>query len=136
MKLTSSNQIKISRVPEKEEILNKLNNTIDLKDYFAKIKYKVNNNIPLTTIPDYYILKKQFNLPEYQITFTNKSIRFSIRSYINLLTIDYSIKPINISKNLIINKFKKLDKQNIDYSTNNFLLKNTINLKDYIKQLI
>ena len=83
MKLVTSEQIKVSRTPKKEEVLINLNNTIDLKDYFAKIKSKVDNDVSLTTIPDYYILKKQFTLPEYQVTFSNKSIKFSIKCYIN-----------------------------------------------------
>jgi len=136
MKLISSEQIKVSRTPEKEEVLINLNNTIDLKDYYAKIISKINAGASLKTIPDYYILKKQFTLPEYQVTFSNKSIRFSIKSYINLLIIDYSIKPIHISKNLIVNKFKKLDTRDTNYSPNSFLQKNTINLKDYIKDLL
>lgn len=132
MKLVTSEQIKVNRVPETQEVLKNLNNTIDLKDYFAKIKSKVDNDVPLNTIPDYFILKKQFTLPEYQVSFPNKSIKFSIRSYINLLLIDYSIKPIHISKNIILNKGKKLDVLNTGFKSS----KNSINLKDYINTLL
>lgn len=132
MKLVTTEQIRVVRVSKDDEVLRNLSNTIDLKDYFAKIKYRKDNDLPTTTLPDYYILKKQFSIPEYQVTFSNKSMRISIRSYINLLVLDYSIKPIHISKNIILNKLKKLDGLNIGFVPS----KNTINLKDYIYNII
>lgn len=87
MKLVTSGQIKVNRESKNYEVLQKLHNTIDLKDYYAKIKSKIDNNVSTKSLPDYYVLKKQFNLPEYQVTFSNQSIRFSIRTYINYLMI-------------------------------------------------
>lgn len=139
MKLTTSEQIKVKRQSKNYEVLQNLHNTIDLKDYYAKIKSKVDENVSLKTLPDYYILKKQFNLPEYQVTFSNKSIRFSIKTYINLLNDSYSsIKPIHISKNIILNKIIKLDDKNAEYSKKYFRFneKNSVNLKDYIQSLL
>lgn len=132
MKLVTTEQIRVVRVSKDDEVLRNLSNTIDLKDYFAKIKYRKNNNLSTNTLPDYYILKKHFNIPEHQVTFSNKSMRISIRSYINLLILDYSIKPINISKNIILNKLKKLDNLNVGFIPS----KNTINLKNYIYNII
>ena len=132
MKLVTTEQIEVVRIAKDNEVLRNLSNTIDLKDYFAKIKYRKDNNLSLTNLPDYWILKKQFSIPEYQVTFSNQSLRFSIRSYINLLILDYSIKPIHISKNIILNKLKKLDNRNIGFVPS----KNTINLKDYIYDTI
>jgi len=132
MKLVTTEQIEVVRISKDDEVLRNLSNTIDLKDYFAKIKYRKNNSLSLTSLPDYYILKKQFSVPEYQVTFSNQSLKFSIKSYINLLILDYSIKPIHISKNIILNKLKKLDSRNIGFVP----LKNTINLKDYIYDII
>ena len=139
MKLVTSEQIKVKRQSKNYEVLQNLHNTIDLKDYYAKIKSKVDENVSLKTLPDYYILKKQFNLPEYQVTFSNKSIRFSIKTYINLLNDSYSsIKPIHISKNIILNKIIKLDDKNAEYSKKYFRFneKNSVNLKDYIQSLL
>lgn len=135
MKLVTSDQIKIKRESKEYEVLKNLHNTIDLKDYYAKIISKINAGASLKTIPDYYVLKKQFNLPEYQATFSNKSIRFSIRTYINLLNSSFStIKPIHISKNIILNKIDKKDvlNQGFDKKYFRFNDKNAINLKDYI----
>lgn len=135
MKLVTSEQIKIKRDSKNYEVLQNLHNTIDLKDYYAKIKSKIDNNQPVKSLPDYYVLKKQFNLPEYQVTFSNKSIRFSIKTYINLLNENYSaIKPIHISKNIILNKIAKLDTRDAEYQEKyfRFNVKNSINLKDYI----
>lgn len=139
MKLTTSEQIKVNRESKNYEILQNLYNTIDLKDYYAKIKSKVDNNVSTKSLPDYYILKKQFTLPEYQITFPNKSVRFSIKTYINLLIDSYSaVKPIHISKNIILNKLPKLDTKDAGYKGNYFRFnsKNSINLKDYIESLL
>lgn len=135
MKLVTSDQIKIKRESKEYEVLKNLHNTIDLKDYYAKIISKINAGASLKTIPDYYVLKKQFNLPEYQATFSNKSIRFSIRTYINLLNSSFStVKPIHISKNIILNKIDKKDvlNQGFDKKYFRFNDKNSINLKDYI----
>ena len=135
MKLVTSDQIKIKRESKEYEVLKNLHNTIDLKDYYAKIISKINAGASLKTIPDYYVLKKQFNLPEYQATFSNKSIRFSIRTYINLLNSSFStVKPIHISKNIILNKIDKKDvlNQGFDKKYFRFNDKNAINLKDYI----
>jgi hypothetical protein len=139
MKLVTSEQIKVNRKSKNYEVLQKLYNTIDLKDYYAKIKSKVDNNVSTKTLPDYYILKKQFSLPEYQVTFSNQSLRFSIRTYINLLNTSYStVKPIHISKNIILNKIAKLDPKDKGYSPKYFMFneKNSINLKDYIESLL
>ena len=38
MKLTTSEQIKVNRESKNYEVLQNLYNTIDLKDYYAKIK--------------------------------------------------------------------------------------------------
>ena len=38
MKLVTSEQLKINRESKNYEVLQKLHNTIDLKDYYAKIK--------------------------------------------------------------------------------------------------
>lgn len=135
MKLVTSEQIKIKRESKEYEVLKNLHNTIDLKDYYAKIISKINAGTSLKTIPDYYVLKKQFNLPEYQATFSNKSVRFSIRTYINLLNSNFStIKPIHISKNIILNKIDKKDVLNQGFEKKYFRVndKNAINLKDYI----
>jgi len=139
MKLITSEQLKVNKESKNDEVLQNLYNTVDLKDYYAKIKSKIDNNKPLSTLPDYFVLKKQFNLPEYQITFSNKSIRFSIRTYINLLISSYScIKPIHISKNIILNKITKSDSKNIGYSEKYYVFnkKNSVNLKDYIQNAI
>lgn len=139
MKLVTSEQIKVNRESKNYEVLQKLHNTIDLKDYYAKIKSKIDNNVSTKSLPDYYVLKKQFNLPEYQVTFSNQSIRFSIRTYINLLNDSYSsVKPIHISKSIILNKLPKLDTKDAGYSAQYFRFntKNSINLKDYIESLL
>jgi hypothetical protein len=139
MKLVTSEQFKINRESKNYEVLQKLHNTIDLKDYYAKIKSRVDASLSTKSLPDYYVLKKQFNLPEYQVTFSNQSLRFSIRTYINLLNTSYSsIKPIHISKNIILNKIQKLDSNNTSYKGEYFTfnMKNSINLKDYIESLI
>jgi len=139
MKLVTSEQLKINRESKNYEVLQKLHNTIDLKDYYAKIKSRVDASLSTKSLPDYYVLKKQFNLPEYQVTFSNQSLRFSIRTYINLLNTSYSsIKPIHISKNIILNKIQKLDSNNTNYKGEYFTfnMKNSINLKDYIESLI
>lgn len=132
MNLITTEQIEIVRVSKDNEILKDLANTIDLKDYFAKIKYKKDNDLSISNLPDYFILKKQFTLPQHQVTFSNKSIKFSIKSYINLLNLEYSIKPIYISKNIILNKFKKNDSLNTNFVSST----NAINLKDYIYSII
>jgi|GEM_PF-6308582 len=132
MKLVTTEQIQVVRISKDKEVLRNLSNMIDLKDYFAKIKYRKDNSLSISTLPDYYILKNQFSIPDYQVTFSNKSIRISIRSYINLLKLNYSIKPIHISKNIVLNKLKKLDNLNIGFVPS----KNTINLKDYIYNII
>lgn len=139
MKLVTSEQINVNRESKNYEVLQKLHNTIDLKDYYAKIKSKIDNNVSTKSLPDYYVLKKQFNLPEYQVTFSNQSIRFSIRTYINLLNDSYSsVKPIHISKSIILNKLPKLDTKDAGYSAQYFRFnaKNSINLKDYIESLL
>jgi hypothetical protein len=135
MKLVTSEQLKINRESKNYEVLQKLHNTIDLKDYYAKIKSRVDASLSTKSLPDYYVLKKQFNLPEYQATFSNKSVRFSIRTYINLLNSNFStIKPIHISKNIILNKIDKKDVLNQGFEKKYFRFndKNAINLKDYI----
>ncbi len=139
MKLVTSEQLKVNRESKNYEVLQKLHNTIDLKDYYAKIKSKVDASVSLKTLPDYYVLKKQFTLPEYQVTFSNQSFRFSIKTYINLLNTSYSsVKPIHLSKNIILNKIAKVDSQNTGYSEKYFRFneKNSINLKDYIQSLL
>lgn len=135
MKLVTTEQYKIVKISKDKETLQNLNNTIDLKDYFAKIKYKVDNSLPLSNIPNYYILKKQFTLSNYQSTFSNKSIKFSIRSYINLLLVDFTTKPLYISKNITLKKNKELDEGNKNVSKNS-IKNNIINLKEYIKDLL
>lgn len=141
MKLVTSEQVKVNRESKNYEVLQYLYNTIDLKDYYAKIKSRIDNDLSTKSLPDYYILKKQFNLPEHQITFSNKSIRFSIRTYINLLVASYStVKPIHISKNIILNKPTKagLDPANPGYKNDYFRFnkKNSVNLKEYIESLL
>ena len=42
MKLVTSEQLKINRESKNYEVLQKLHNTIDLKDYYAKIISKIN----------------------------------------------------------------------------------------------
>ena len=135
MKLVTTEQLEIVRISKTDENLKNLYNTIDLKDYFAKLKYKKDNSLPINTLPDYYVLKKQFNIPEHQGTFSNQSLRFSIKSYIGLLKDYYSItKPIYISKSIILNKTKKLD--SLDTQSVKSKFKNAINPKDYIYSII
>lgn len=99
-------QIFVKNSSGERDVLDNYGDAINLKKYFLKIKARFDGGQPLGTIPQYWIPKSIFDKTSI-LTFSNVSYKMNIRTYLELLNANNNIKPLYISKKVLVDKNRK-----------------------------